>query len=45
MALEGVLQNLDMVPREEFEVQAQVLQRTRERVEQLEQRLSILEKK
>ena len=43
LVLEGVLQKLDCVPREEYEVQAAVLQRTRERVEQLEQRIAILE--
>ena len=45
LALEGVLQKLEMVPREEYEVQTEVLRRTRERVEQLEQRISILEQK
>jgi ubiquinone biosynthesis accessory factor UbiK len=34
---------LDLVPRAEFEVQAQVLLRTREKVEALEQRLADLE--
>ena len=34
---------LDLVTRQEFEVQAQVLLRTRERLEQLEQRLQALE--
>ncbi len=45
LVLEGVLQKLELVPREEYEVQTEVLKRTRERVEQLEQRISILEKK
>lgn len=45
LALEGWLQKLEMVPREEYEVQTEVLRRTRERVEQLERRISILEKK
>ena len=43
LALENMLQNMDLVTREEFDVQTAVLQRTRERVEQLEQRLAILE--
>jgi BMFP domain-containing protein YqiC len=34
---------LDLVTRDEFEVQAQVLLRTREKLEQLEQRLKALE--
>jgi len=34
---------LDLVPRAEFEVQAQVLLKTREKVEALEQRLAELE--
>jgi BMFP domain-containing protein YqiC len=38
------LGKLDLVTREEFEVQEAVLQRTREKLEALEQRLSDLEK-
>lgn len=34
---------LDLVPREEFEIQAKVLARTRERLEQLERRVADLE--
>jgi len=34
---------LDLVTREEFDVQAQVLARTREKLEQLEQRLAAFE--
>ncbi len=45
VVLEGLLLKLDMVPREEFDVQVEVLQRTRQRLEQLEQRLALLEKK
>lgn len=45
LVLEGVLQKMELVTREEYEVQTEVLKRTRERVEQLEQRISILEKK
>ena len=37
------LARLDLVPRAEFEVQAQVLLRTREKLEALEQRLAELE--
>jgi len=37
------LARLDLVPRAEFEIQAQVLLRTREKLEALEQRLAELE--
>ena len=37
--------DIDLVPREEFDVQAKVLARTRERLEQLEQRVAELEAK
>jgi BMFP domain-containing protein YqiC len=37
------LKNLDLVTREEFEVQRGVLARTRERLEQLQARLTELE--
>lgn len=37
------LRRLDLVTREEFDVQRQVLQRTRERLEVLEQRVAELE--
>ncbi|MCL4150544.1 UNVERIFIED_CONTAM: hypothetical protein GTU68_026227 [Idotea baltica] len=39
-----MLQKLDMVSREEYDVQSEVLQRTRQRLEQLEQRIALLEK-
>lgn len=43
-AVLGTLFNkLDLVTREEFEVQAQVLLRTRERMEELERRVQSLE--
>lgn len=42
-ALAHGLRRLDLVTREEFEVQRQVLARTRERVEALEQRVIALE--
>ncbi len=45
LALEGLLQKLEMVSREEYEIQTEVLQRTRQRLEQLEQRIELLEKK
>ena len=45
MILTSTLQSMDLVSRDEYDVQTQVLQRTRERLEQLEQRLSLLEKK
>jgi BMFP domain-containing protein YqiC len=41
--LQGGLQRLDLVPREEFEVQAQVLLRSREKLEALEKRVAELE--
>jgi BMFP domain-containing protein YqiC len=41
--LASSLARLDLVPRGEFEVQAQVLLKTREKLEALEQRLSELE--
>ena len=42
--LQSGLGKLDLVTREDFEVQEAVLQRTREKLEALEQRLSELEK-
>ena len=45
LALEAALQKLEMVSREEYEVQTEVLKRTRERVEQLERRIANLEQK
>lgn len=41
--LQASLQRLDLVPREEFEVQTQVLLRTREKLEALESRVAQLE--
>lgn len=41
--LQGGLTRLDLVPRAEFDVQAQVLIRTREKLEALEARLGELE--
>ena len=43
-ALQGVLNNMDLVTREEFEVQKAVLAKTRQKVEALEQQLQVLEK-
>ena len=43
LVLEGMLQKLDMVSREEYDVQAEVLQRTRQRLEKLEQRIAQIE--
>jgi BMFP domain-containing protein YqiC len=40
--VQSALQKLDLVSREEFDAQAQVLQRTRSRVEELEQELEAL---
>ena len=42
--LQGGLAKLDLVTRQEFDIQAGVLRRSRERLEQLEQRLAALEK-
>jgi len=42
-ALTGTLARLDLVTREEFDVQTQVLARTREKLAALEQRLAALE--
>lgn len=42
--MSGVFAKLDLVPREEFDVQAQVLARTREKLKQLEARVEALEK-
>ncbi len=42
-ALQAALAKLDLVTREEFEVQGAVLARTREKVEALERRLAELE--
>lgn len=43
-AMSGVLAKLDLVTREEFDVQAQVLARTRAKLKELEARVSALEK-
>lgn len=43
MVASGFFAKLDLVSRDEFDVQAQVLMRTRERLEQLEARLAALE--
>jgi BMFP domain-containing protein YqiC len=43
--LQSSLQRLDLVPREEFELQAQVLQRTREKLETLEARVAEMERR
>jgi BMFP domain-containing protein YqiC len=44
-AMTGLLAKLDLVTREEFDVQAQVLTRTREKLQELEARLAYLEGK
>ncbi len=41
--LQGTFAKLDLVTRDEFEAQQAVLMRTREKLEQLEQRLAALE--
>ncbi len=45
MVMSGVFSKLELVTRDEFDVQAQVLLRTRERLEQLEARVAALEEK
>jgi BMFP domain-containing protein YqiC len=42
-ALSGMFAKLDLVTREEFDVQSQVLQRTRAKLEVLEQKVAELE--
>lgn len=44
-ALSAAFTKLDLVTREEFDVQTQVLHRTREKLEALEQRVNELESK
>ena len=44
-ALKSVFSKLDVVTREEFDVQAKVLARTRKKMEELEELLKSLEKK
>jgi len=43
-AVQSALGKMDLVTREEFDAQTAVLQRTRERLEQLEKQLAELEK-
>lgn len=43
--LKGVLQKMDLVTREEFDVQTAILERSREKLAQLEQRVAELEKR
>lgn len=43
VALESILARLNMVSREEFDVQSAVLVRTRTRLEKLEQQVAVLE--
>ena len=44
-ALEGALRQLNLVTRDEFDIQQAVLQRTREKLEALEARVAELEKR
>ncbi|MGV6817590.1 MAG: accessory factor UbiK family protein [Thiotrichales bacterium] len=44
-ALTGVLQKMDLVTREEYEVQAALLERSRARLNELEARIAELEKR
>ena len=41
--LQSALQRLDLIPREEFELQTEVLRRTREKLEALDARIAALE--
>jgi ubiquinone biosynthesis accessory factor UbiK len=43
--LHGALQRLDLIPRQEFELQTEVLRRAREKLEALEARVAALEAK
>ena len=43
-AINAKLKKLDLVTREEFEIQEKVLQRTREKLEQLEEQMDVLRK-
>ena len=43
-SLEAALSKLDLVTREEFEVQTAVLARTRQKLESIEQQLALLER-
>lgn len=43
LVLESALQKLEVVTREEYDIQTEVLQRTRQRVEALEKKISELE--
>ncbi len=45
VAAQGVLQRLDLVTREEFDVQAKILAKNQLRVKELEQRIHELEQK
>ncbi len=45
MVMAGVFAKLELVSRDEFDTQAQVLLRTRERLEQLEARVAAMEAK
>ena len=45
VALEGALKQMNLVSRDEFEIQQAILQRTREKLEQLEQLVTELENK
>lgn len=44
VVLQSGLARLDLVTRQEFDIQAAVLRRSRERLEELEQRIAALEK-
>jgi len=44
-ALQSALGKMDLVTREEFDIQRAVLEKTRARLEQLEERLAVLEEK
>lgn len=43
--IQGQLNKLDVISREEFEVQTQVLLRTRQKLNEMEQKIAELEKK
>lgn len=43
--VQGLLEKMDLVTREEFDVQTAILERTRQRLDALEKRIAVLEKR
>lgn len=42
--LQAAIQKMELIPREEFDIQCEVLKRMHQKLEELERRLAILEK-